>query len=122
MLDIPKQRDSTVEENMRKAADPSMERRGTKVTLPEDFLRAPGWRENNPTLGDEQLAIMLQNEIFQRQVAASMGNGFLESMHKGNRSSTSDNTDRGTDEGGNDGDSTRAGNSSGSGTVPTWVF
>ena len=57
--------------------------RGVKVSLPEDFLRPPGWRENNMTLGDEQLAIMLQDEMFQRQVAASMGDDFVTRMRKG---------------------------------------
>jgi|MDTB01.2.fsa_nt_gb hypothetical protein len=115
---VPEKGVSPVEVSVRKAADPSMERRGTKVTLPEDFLRAPGWRENNPTLGDEQLAIMLQNEMFQRQVAASMGENFLESMRGGNRSNASRNTG-GSAAGGKDSSGvSRAGTSNSSGTVP----
>lgn len=31
-----------------------------RIELPEDFLRPPGWRDNNVTLADEQLAMMLQ--------------------------------------------------------------
>lgn len=57
-------------------------RRGVKVNLPEDFLRPPGWRENNQTLGDEQLAIMLQNEMFQREVRANMGDDFVTRMRR----------------------------------------
>ena len=40
---VPKEGVPSIEESMEKAADPSTGRRGTKVTLPEDFLRAPGW-------------------------------------------------------------------------------
>ena len=99
-------------QNVGKAGAPSNVRRGVKVTLPEDFLRAPGWRDNNPTLGDEQLAVMLQNEMFQRQVAASMGDQFLESMRSGmgSRSST---TGRGV-QGGRSSDSNTDANSSSS--------
>ena len=110
---VPKEGVPSIEESMEKAADPSTGRRGTKVTLPEDFLRAPGWRDNNHTLGDEQLAIMLQNEMFQKQVAASMGDSFLDSMRGGGRSSTSGNAGRGA-EGGN-GSGSRATTSGGQG-------
>jgi hypothetical protein len=53
-------------------------RRGQRVTLPHNFLRPPNWRENEVTLGDEQLAMMLQNEMFRKEVAANgmhIGNG-----------------------------------------------
>jgi hypothetical protein len=55
-------------------------KRGSTCKLPETFLRPPLWR--NPTgsrpqdtaiLPDEELARMLQNEMFQRQVQAQMG-------------------------------------------------
>jgi len=44
-----------------------------RVELPEDFLRPPGWRLKNVTLGDEQLALMLQNEMFQREARDMLG-------------------------------------------------
>ena len=47
--------------------------RGRKHVLPDDFLRPPGWSKNQLTLGDEQLALMLQNELFRREVQAAMG-------------------------------------------------
>jgi hypothetical protein len=55
---------------------------GFKVNLPEDFLRPPGWREHNMTLGDEQLAMMLQNEMFAREVEQAMGPGFLSGFRR----------------------------------------
>lgn len=55
---------------------------GFKVNLPEDFLRPPGWREHNMTLGDEQLAMMLQNEMFAREVEQTMGPGFLSGFRR----------------------------------------
>ena len=61
---------------------PKPGRRGVKVNLPDDFLRPPGWRENNQTLGDEQLAIMLQNEMFQNEVRATMGEDFVARMRR----------------------------------------
>lgn len=48
-------------------------RRGRPCTLPDDFLRSPGWSNVDLTLGDEQLAIMLQNELFRKEVEAAMG-------------------------------------------------
>jgi hypothetical protein len=51
--------------------------RGTKTTLPDSFLRPPGWRENNLTIGDEQLALMLQDEMFRKELRdAGMGSIF----------------------------------------------
>jgi hypothetical protein len=88
--------------------------RGVKVSLPEDFLRPPGWRENNMTLGDEQLAIMLQDEMFQRQVAASMGDDFVTRMRKGGFRSSIGSPAGQT--GGTNGPSNSTGNSNGNGT------
>lgn len=34
--------------------------RGSTIILPDDFLRAPGWKDRAAMLADEQLAIMLQ--------------------------------------------------------------
>lgn len=48
-------------------------RRGRKQSLPDDFLRPPGWSKSQLTLGDEQLALMLQNELFRREVQEAMG-------------------------------------------------
>jgi hypothetical protein len=48
-------------------------RRGRPCTLPDNFLRPPGWSNVDLTLGDEQLAIMLQNELFRKEVEAAMG-------------------------------------------------
>lgn len=49
--------------------------RGRRVQLPDDFLRTPNGfhASNNAAFDDEQLALMLQNEMFQREVAATMG-------------------------------------------------
>jgi len=52
--------------------------RGITTRLPEDFLRPPGWQESNMTLGDEQLALMLQNEMFAREVQQALGTNFLD--------------------------------------------
>lgn len=78
----PEQEASSETAQIQKAASnpPEPRNRGAKITLPEDFLRPPGWRENNQTLGDEQLAIMLQNEMFQREVARNMGDDFVTRM------------------------------------------
>lgn len=50
--------------------------RNRRVELSDDFLRPPGWRENNVTLGDAQLAMMLQNELFQREAQAVLGQDY----------------------------------------------
>ena len=49
--------------------------RGIRVKLPNDFLCPPtGFVANQGTgFDDEQLAQLLQNEMFQREVASSMG-------------------------------------------------
>lgn len=44
--------------------------RGTKCILADDFLRPPGFQS---LFADEQLAIMLQDELFRREVMAAMG-------------------------------------------------
>lgn len=59
-----------------------------RVDLPEDFLRPPGWRESNVTLADEQLAMMLQNEMFQREAQAVLGANYPTRGHGGSTGST----------------------------------
>lgn len=44
--------------------------RGMKCHLPDDFLRPPGY---TTSLADEQLALMLQDEMFRREVATAIG-------------------------------------------------
>ena len=46
--------------------------RGTLCELPNDFLRPPSAYRNN-NMDDEQLALMLQNEWFQREALAALG-------------------------------------------------
>eukprot|EP01041_Mallomonas_annulata_P010593 gene10593-22107_t len=43
--------------------------RGIRCSLPDNFLRPPGWIN---VMEDEQLAIMLQNEMFRREVLSAM--------------------------------------------------
>ena len=44
-------------------------RRGLIIVLPTDFLRPPGWKPpSQQELADEQLAMMLQNAMFQREI------------------------------------------------------
>lgn len=57
--------------------------RGAPVQLPPDFLRLP--QRNNKDqafLADEQLALMLQNELFQEQVDQLLGNDFREGLRR----------------------------------------
>jgi len=44
--------------------------RGTKTALPDDFLRLSSFRSNNAASTDEQLALMLQNELYQKDMLA----------------------------------------------------
>lgn len=53
----------------------SKQDRGIKCTLPEDFLRPPGYQYR--IFADEELALMLQNELFQREVRAMFGDDFI---------------------------------------------
>lgn len=62
--------------------------RGRKHVLPDDFLRPPGWSKNQFTLGDEQLALMLQNELFRKEVQAAMGQDVF-ARERSRRSSSS---------------------------------
>lgn len=68
-------------------------KRGIKVTLPDDFLRPPSFNRGNRsnsgpinalTIGDEQLALMLQNEIFKNQVESTLGNDFMQGIRSEN--------------------------------------
>eukprot|EP00595_Chromulina_sp_UTEXLB2642_P000149 CAMPEP_0196761096 /NCGR_PEP_ID=MMETSP1095-20130614/213_1 /TAXON_ID=96789 ORGANISM="Chromulina nebulosa, Strain UTEXLB2642" /NCGR_SAMPLE_ID=MMETSP1095 /ASSEMBLY_ACC=CAM_ASM_000446 /LENGTH=267 /DNA_ID=CAMNT_0042110193 /DNA_START=14 /DNA_END=817 /DNA_ORIENTATION=+ len=51
--------------------------RGIRFQLPDDFLRPPNYKKDNVMLADEQLALMLQNELFQKE-AESLGYSFRE--------------------------------------------
>ena len=60
------------------AAAPAKKGRGTPTTLPDDFLRLPGYRPSTSTSGaaatagamdDETLARMLQDELFSEELA-----------------------------------------------------
>lgn len=52
--------------------------RGTRCTLPSDFLRPPSqYPTNDDIMADEQLALMLQNELFQREVRDALGDEFM---------------------------------------------
>lgn len=50
-------------------------RRGVQCDLPDDFLRPPGW-QSTTIIADEELALMLQNELFQREARAMLGDDF----------------------------------------------
>lgn len=50
--------------------------RGAHIQLPDDFLRLPSSRVDQAFLEDEQLALMLQNELFQEQVDQVLGSSF----------------------------------------------
>ena len=52
--------------------------RGIRCTLPGDFLRPPSqYPMNDNIMADEQLALMLQNELFQREVRDALGDEFM---------------------------------------------
>lgn len=51
--------------------------RGLKCDLPDSFLRPPYWEGSRHIIADEELALMLQNEMFQREVRRMMGDDFL---------------------------------------------
>jgi len=74
---------------VRDSVSDSRRYRGRRVELPSDFLRVPGWsaQSDSATMGDEQLALMLQNELFQREVAAAMGQDFVRGMRGDPRAS-----------------------------------
>lgn len=55
------------------SSDPK--KRGIPCSLPDDFLRLPGQKMDSQTLQDEHLAMMLQNEMFQREVEQALGPG-----------------------------------------------
>jgi hypothetical protein len=64
-------------------------KRGTPTTLPNTFLRPPGWRESNnsiATVGDEQLALMLQDELFRKELQAAGGMAALLGSASGSES------------------------------------
>lgn len=62
------------------ASDPNY--RGRKCTLPADFLRPPGYEYR--AFADEELALMLQNELFQREVRAMFGDDFVRQVNSQN--------------------------------------
>jgi len=55
---------------------PAVKHRGARVQLPDDFLRIPKQKTDALYLQDEQLALMLQNELFREQVDQLLGNPF----------------------------------------------
>lgn len=57
--------------------------RGNHCELPETFLRAPGGFSAgaNRNFTDEELALMLQNEMFQREVRQHLGDDFANNIH-----------------------------------------
>ena len=83
-------------------------KRGTNVKLPEAFLRAPGWRETPAssagTIGDEQLAIMLQDELFRKELQQAGGMGAVLGARDSGRGTGDNNGDSRAD-----GDSTLGG-------------
>ncbi len=83
--------------------DRTLARRGTPTTLPEDFLRPPGWKENRgggtaDTIGDEQLALMLQDEMFRREVQNA--DGMRAILGRGSATSRTDDQTSGSRTGG----------------------
>lgn len=50
--------------------------RGRVCDLPSDFLRAPGFEPR--IIADEELALMLQNELFRREARALLGDDFMQ--------------------------------------------
>ena len=73
--DYSSQRPRQQQQNYRTApARDSRNYRGTLCDLPNDFLRPPStYRSNNMNMNDEELALMLQNELFQREAFAALG-------------------------------------------------
>jgi len=73
--DYSSQRPRQQQQNYRTApARDSRNYRGTLCDLPNDFLRPPStYRNNNMNMNDEELALMLQNELFQREAFAALG-------------------------------------------------
>lgn len=57
-------------------------RRGAPVQLPDDFLRLPKSPVDQVFLEDEQLAMMLQNELFKEQVDQVLGNEFRDGLRR----------------------------------------
>ena len=55
--------------------------RGSIIVLPDAFLRPPGWRDgfsgDSLTMGDEQLAIMLQDEMFRKELQGAGLGGLI---------------------------------------------
>jgi hypothetical protein len=51
--------------------------RGKRVQLPDSFLRAPGGELKAVINQDEELARMLQNELFREEVKKNMGKGAI---------------------------------------------
>lgn len=65
---------------------PSGERyRGIKVDLPEPFLRPPGWKAGGTIIADEELAMMLMDEDFQRQAREILGEDFMRELEQDRR-------------------------------------
>mmetsp|Transcript_188 Transcript_188/g.359 ORF Transcript_188/g.359 Transcript_188/m.359 type:complete len:337 (+) Transcript_188:118-1128(+) len=60
--------------------------RGLKVELPADFLRPPNHTSSQMLLADEELALMLQNEMFQSQARELLGEEFMRDDNGGSAS------------------------------------
>lgn len=64
----------------------STQHRGIRCQLPDDFLRAPNY--NSLTIGDEQLALMLQNEMFLREVHRTLGDDLFNPYGRNTRTTS----------------------------------
>lgn len=58
-------------------------RRGMKTELPDMFLRPPGYKSQGNIIADEELAMMLMNEDFQRQARELLGEEWREELEGG---------------------------------------
>lgn len=58
---------------------PQIGQRGMPCVLPDDFLRLPS--QSAQCLQDEQLALLLQNELFQREIEQALGSEYLNNLY-----------------------------------------
>ena len=81
--------------------------RGTPCTLPDDFLRPPGWKHQTATeIGDEQLALMLQDELFRSEIESELGQGALSAWENPRGGMRNNGASTRTSSGANNGNST----------------
>jgi hypothetical protein len=78
--------------------------RGIKQDLPDGFLRPPGYQSTIIT--DEELSLMLQNELFQKEVRTILGDEFMtpSGAHRSSRGAAVDGTASGTTAGASNAD------------------